>query len=241
MGDTGKEGFAAPNYSLSWRISPGQYKWLKGKMDFIKSINLQHQMSSSESVRYRLNKETGRYYLSEESSTYTLSFSPLIRAGFVFAGNMRMDFGYNKTIKTDNRGDVVQDYQNASITRTFQDNMTFNLSYSYNKGLTIPVPFIKKIGVIDMKNEITFSLQGKYGLDKKIVKTSGDMSFGDPKNFRVNWEVEPQLSYRFSRNIDGRLFFKYGQRIDMTQELDGANKTDDYIDFGVTVTIRISG
>ncbi|MFO7841656.1 MAG: cell surface protein SprA [Fidelibacterota bacterium] len=240
-GPTGKDGFPAPNYSLTWRINPGQYKWLKGKLNFIKSINLQHQMSSSESVRYRFNEDDGQYYIGEESSTYTLSFSPLIKAGFSFSGNLRTDIGYNRTIKTDNRGDVLLNYSNASITKTFQDNMTLNLSYSYNKGITIPVPFVKNIDVINMKNEITFSLQGKYGVDKKIVKSSGAAEFGDPKNFRVNWEIEPQLSYRFSKNIDGRFFFKYGQRIDKTQILDGEHKKDDYKDFGVTVTIRIQG
>ncbi|MBN2780779.1 MAG: hypothetical protein JXR21_02310, partial [Candidatus Marinimicrobia bacterium] len=241
LGETGKEGFVFPNYTLSWRITPSQYKWLNGKLNFIKSINLQHQMSSTESVRYKFNKDNGLYYIGEESSTYSLNFSPLIKAGFSFAGNLRTDIGYNKTIKIDNQGDVTRDYQNASVTTTYQDNMTFNLSYSYNKGLSIPVPFLKKIDVINMKNEITFSLQGKYGLDKKVVKSSGSMSFGDPKSFRVNWEIEPQVTYRFSKNIDGRFFFKYGQRIDRTQELDGENKSDDYKDFGVTVTIRISG
>jgi hypothetical protein len=78
-------------------------------------------------------------------------------------------------------------------------------------------------------------------MDRKVVKSSGNTEFGDPKNFRVNWEIEPQLSYRFSRNIDGRFFFKYGQRIDRTQVLDGKFKKDDYKDFGVTVTIRIRG
>jgi hypothetical protein len=241
IGDTGKEGFIAPNYSLNWRITPSQHTWLKGKLGFIKNINLQHAMSSSENVRYRFNKETGNYYMREETSTYTLSFNPLIKASFRFEGNLSIDIGYNKMIKTDNRGDVTLDFLNSSITRTYQDNMNFNLSYSYNKGLSIPVPFIKKIGVINMKNEISFSLQGKYGMDKKIVKNNGDLYFGDPNNYRVNWEIEPQLSYRFSKNIDGRLFFKYGQRIDLTQELDGENKKDDYKDFGVTVTILISG
>ncbi len=241
LGETGKDGFVAPNYSLSWRINPSQYKWLNGKLNFIKSINLQHQMSSTESIRYRLKKDSEQYYIGEESSTYSLNFSPLLKAGFVFAGNLRTDIGYNRSIKIDNRGDVILDYQNASITKTYKENMTFNLSYSYNKGISIPVPFLKKIKVINMKNEITFSLQGKYGSDKKVVKSSGNPDFGDPNNFRVNWEIEPQISYRFSKNIDGRFFFKYGQRIDKTKELDSENKTDDYKDFGVTVSIRISG
>jgi cell surface protein SprA len=241
IGDTGKEGFVFPEYSLQWQINPGQYAWTKGKLDFIRRINLQHQMSSSESVRYRFNKQTDQYYLREESSTYTISFNPLIRAGFVFTGNLRMDIGFNKTMRTENRGDVEYDFINSSITRTFQDNMTLSVSYSYNKGLNIPVPFLKNIETLQLQNELTFSLQGRYGLDKRIVKPSGHMTFGEPTNFRVNWEIEPQVSYRFSRNIDGRLFFKYGQRIDRTQEVDGKNKMDDYKDFGVTVTIRISG
>ncbi|MCD4681436.1 MAG: hypothetical protein K8S00_13705, partial [Bacteroidales bacterium] len=241
LGETGKAGFIAPNYSLSWKITPSQYKWLNGKLDFIKSINLQHKMSGKESIRYRLTNDEIKYYLGEETSTYTLNFTPLIKADFAFNGNLRIGVGYNKTIKIDNQGDVEVDYLNTSVTRTHKDNMTFNLSYEYNKGLSIPVPFLKKIQVINMKNEITFSLQGKYGLDKKVVKLKGNQNFGDPENFRINWEVEPQVSYRFSKNIDGRFFFKYGQRIDKTKSLDSENNTDDYKDFGVTVTIRISG
>ena len=241
MGETGKEGFVAPDYTLTWKISPSQYKWLNGKLNFIKSINLTHQMSGKESIRYRLTNDEVKYYLGEETSTYSLNFTPLIKAGFTFEGNLRLDIGYNKTIKIDNQGDVDLDYLNTSITKTFQDNMTLNVSYEYNKGLSIPVPFLKKVQVINMKNEITFSLQGKYGLDKKIVKLKSNEEFGDPENFRINWEIEPQVTYRFSKNIDGRFFFKYGQRIDKTQVLDGVNKMDDYKDFGVTVTIRISG
>jgi len=241
LGETGKEGFVAPNYTLSWKITPSQYKWLNGKLDFIKSINLQHKMSGKEKIRYRLTNDDIKYYLGEETSTYTLNFTPLIKADFAFNGNLRIGVGYNKTIKIDNQGDVEVDYLNTSVTRTHKDNMTFNLSYEYNKGLSIPVPFLKKIQVINMKNEITFSLQGKYGLDKKVVKLKGNQNFGDPENFRINWEVEPQVSYRFSKNIDGRFFFKYGQRIDKTKSLDSENNTDDYKDFGVTVTIRISG
>jgi len=241
LGETGKEGFVAPEYNLQWKISPSQYKWLNGKLDFIKSINLSHKMSGKESIRYRLTNDNTNYYLGEETSTYTLNFTPLIKAGFTFNGNLRINVGYNKMIKIDNQGDVEIDYLNTSVTKTFQDNMTLNLSYEYNKGLSIPVPFLKKIQVINMKNEITFSLQGKYGLDKKVVKLKGSQNFGDPQNFRINWEVEPKVQYRFSKNIDGTFFFKYGQRIDKTQELDGENKTDDYKDFGVTVTIRISG
>lgn len=117
------------------------------------------------------------------------------------------------------------------------------MTYNYNKGLTIPVPFLKKVKVINMKNEISFSLQGKYGMNKKVVKAVGSMEFGDPKEHRINWELEPQITYRFSKNIDGRLFFKYGERHNLRDlyNLDGSRKFDDYKDFGLTVTIRISG
>ena len=117
------------------------------------------------------------------------------------------------------------------------------MTYNYNKGLSIPVPFLKKVQVINMKNEISFSLQGKYGMNKKIVKSIGNMEFSEPQSHRLNWEIEPQVTYRFSKNIDGRLFFKYGQRWDMknTENIDGEKRFDDYKDFGITVTIRISG
>ncbi|MEA2076821.1 MAG: cell surface protein SprA [Candidatus Marinimicrobia bacterium] len=242
LGETGQDGFAAPDYSLTWRINPSQYKWLNGKLNFIKSINLQHKMSGKESIRYKLQTDAQPYYMKSTSSTYTLNFTPLIKASFVFKGNLRADVGYNKTIKIDHQGDAKIDYLNTSIIKNYQDNMTLNVSYEYNKGISIPVPFLKKIQVINMENEITFSLQGKYGLNKKVVKNKNDIDFGAPKDFRINWELEPQVSYRFSKNIDGRLFFKYGQRIDMNQQdMEGENKFDDYKDFGITVTIRISG
>ena len=242
LGETGMDGFVAPDYSLTWRINPSQYKWLKGKLDFIKSINIQHSMSGKENVRYKLRTDARPYFMESTASTYTLNFTPLIKASFTFEGDLRADVGYNKTIKIDHQGDATLDYLNTSIIQNYQDNMTLNISYEYNKGLSIPVPFLKKIKVINMDNEMTFSLQGKYGLNKKIVKNKGDLEFGVPKDFRINWEIEPQISYRFSKNIDGRLFFKYGQRIDMTQQdMEGENKFDDYKDFGITVTIRIRG
>jgi hypothetical protein len=180
--------------------------------------------------------------MESSSSTYTLNFTPLVKANITFKGDFRADIGYNKTIKIDHQGDAELDYENTSIVRNYQDNMTLNVSYNYNKGISIPVPFLKKVKVLNMKNEISFSLQGKYGLNKKIVKNKGDLEFGSPKDHRINWEVEPRVKYRFSKNIDGSLFFKYGQRIDMNQQnMDGENKFDDYKDFGITVTIRISG
>ncbi|MCK5816864.1 MAG: hypothetical protein KAH15_02560, partial [Candidatus Marinimicrobia bacterium] len=116
LGETGKAGFTAPNYTLSWKISPSQYKWLNGKLDFIKSINLQHKMSGKESIRYRLTNDEIKYYLGEETSTYTLNFTPLIKADFSFNGNLRIGVGYNKMIKIDNQGDVEVDYLNTSVT-----------------------------------------------------------------------------------------------------------------------------
>jgi hypothetical protein len=242
LGETGQEGFAFPDYRISWQITPSQYKWLNGKLDFIQKITIQHNMSGKESTRYKLRTDTHPYYMESSSSTYTLNFTPLVKANITFKGDFRADIGYNKTIKIDHQGDAELDYENTSIVRNYQDNMTLNVSYNYNKGISIPVPFLKKIKVLNMKNEISFSLQGKYGLNKKIVKNKGDLEFGAPKDHRINWEVEPRVKYRFSKNIDGSLFFKYGQRIDMNQQnMDGENKFDDYKDFGITVTIRISG
>jgi cell surface protein SprA len=243
LGETGKDGFVAPDYSLNWSITPSQFKWLKGKLDFIKKISLQHQMSGKESIRYIQRTDRFPYYMESTSSTYNLNFTPLIKAGFIFTGNLRADFAYNKTIKIDHSGDVELDYFNTGIVRTYQDNITFNMSYEYNKGLSIPVPFLKNVQVLNLNNEITFSLQGKYGLNKVIVKQKASEVFDSPRDYMITWEVEPQVSYRFSKNIDGRFFFKYGQRIDMKQSgaIEGENKYDDYKDFGVTVTIRISG
>ena len=243
LGETGQDGFVMPDYSVTWRINPSQYKWLNGKLDFIKAINLQHQMSGKENTRYTLMTDARPYYMKSSSSTYTLNFTPLIRADFTFKGNLKANVGYNKTIKIDHQGDTEIDYLNTSIVRSYQDNITLSMTYNYNKGISIPVPFLKKVQVINMKNEISFSLQGKYGMNKKIVKSKGSMEFAEPQSHRMNWEIEPQITYRFSKNIDGRLFFKYGQRWDMNNQetLDGDKRFDDYKDFGITVTIRISG
>ena len=181
LGETGKEGFPMPDYSLSWRINPSQYKWLNGKLDFIKAINLQHSVSGKENTRYKLRTDAQPYYMESSSSTYTLNFSPLIRADFTFAGNLKANIGFNKTIKIDHQGDTEIDYLNTNIIKNFQDNITLSVQYNYNKGISIPVPFLKKIKVINMKNEISFSLQGKYGMNKKIVKSKGDMNFADPQ------------------------------------------------------------
>jgi len=241
LGQVGKDGFPFPSYSLTWRFNPRQVKWLKDRIAFIQSINFQHRMSASEKLSYQYNDDPSIAAVQERYSNYSLNFSPLVKARIKFKGNLSTDIGYNKTIKTDNEGDVINNFTNTSVTRTFSDDITMSLSYSYNKGIIIPVPFLK-VKKLNLDNNITFSMSGKYGKSKKEVKQIGSTEFNDPRINKTNWEISPQLSYKFSKNIEGQLFFKYGQQVDKTQMgEDGKFKTSDYKDFGLTVKIRISG
>ncbi len=242
MGESGKEGFVAPDYSLEWSITPSQISWLKNRVDFIRKISFSHKLSSKETIRYQQKTDKFPYYMEVASASYTLNFSPLIKVGFTFKNKMTANFSFNKSIKYDHRGDSELDYLNTSITKNNQDNITFNMSYSYNKGISIPTPFLKNMEVLNLDNDMTFTLQGKYGFSKKVIKEFNSMEFSSPKDHRINWEIEPKLRYSFSKNIDGTLFFKYGQRINLNQQTeDGDTALDDYKDFGLTVTIKIRG
>jgi hypothetical protein len=242
LGETGKEGFAAPDYSLNWTLTPSQIPWLKNRIEFIKKISINHKMAGKETIRYEQRTDQFPYYMEVSSASYTLNFSPLIKVGMTFKNNMTANFAFNKTISYSHQGDVDQDYLNSSVTKNNQDNITFGLSYSYNKGITIPVPFLKKVEVLNLENDISFQLQGKYGFSKKMVKEISKLEYSDPIDHRINWEIEPKLKYSFSKNIDAQLFFKYGQRVNLNQQTEeGDNATDDYKDFGLTVIIKIRG
>lgn len=242
MGESGHEGFAAPDYSLSWTLTPSQIPWLKDKVDFIKKISFNHKLSGKETIRYEQKTDQFPYYMVVSSASYNLNFSPLIKVGMTFKNNMTANFAFNKSITYSHRGDVEQDFSNTGITKNNQDNITFNLSFNYNKGISIPVPFLKNVDVLNLDNDISFQLQGKYGFSKKMVKEISKLEYSDPIDHRINWEIEPILKYTFSNNITGQLFFKYGQRINLNQQTEeGDNAKDDYKDFGLTVTIRIRG
>lgn len=242
LGATGKEGIAAPEYSLNWTVSPSQIPWLKDRIEFIKKISLNHSMSGKETIRYEQRTDEFPYYMKVSSASYTLNFSPLIKVGMTFKNNMTANFAFNKTISYTHQGDVEQDFINTVVTKNNQDNITFGLSYSYNKGITIPVPFLKNIEVLNLDNDINFQLQGKYGFSKKMVKEISKLEYSDPIDHRINWEIEPKLKYSFSKNIDAQLFFTYGQRVNLNQQTEeGDNATDDYKDFGLTVIIKIRG
>lgn len=242
LGTSGKEGFAAPDYSLSWTLTPSQIPWLKNRIEFIKKISFNHKLSGKETIRYEQRTDQFPYYMVVSSASYNLNFSPLIKVGMTFKNDMTANFAFNKSISYSHRGDVEQDFLNTGITKNNQDNITFGFSFNYNKGISIPVPFLKKIKVLNLDNDISFQLQGKYGFSKKMVKDISKLEYSDPIDHRINWEIEPRLKYTFSKNIDGQLFFKYGQRVNLNQQTeDGSNAKDDYKDFGLTVTIRIRG
>jgi hypothetical protein len=136
--------------------------------------------------------------------------------------------------------------QNISIDHGHSSKYTENLSLNLNKefkptnqtfgnnwqaGFKIPLPVWPFKGKT-FKNEINFNLTFDSSNNQTFQRQFGQDKFEEKQN-NSNWKIRPSATYRFSKRIQGSLFYERG-----TQENKITGKYT-YNEFGITVNIAI--
>lgn len=209
-GDTGKNGFALPGWSIKW-TGLNTIKYLN---KYTTNVTLEHRYAGKQMVQYRNGEEL--------NSTYTHDYQPLIGLTVAFKNGLRTNVRYIRKLEIRNT--------DADTKKNYTDNATLTMNYNHKGGLSIPIPFMDKLNLENsMDFSLTFTFSNQTGLQRR----------GDVIEFAVmdrteRWVFQPELSYQFSRNINGSAWFMYS-------ETESKLPTRISRDFGIRVNIRIRG
>jgi hypothetical protein len=211
IGETGKEGFPMADWNIKWS-GLNSYKWLS---KWTKSISMDHAFSGQEKLSYQNGDTT--------SHSFSQNFSPLVGISIIFKNDIDTKFRFNRTV------DIIN--EQIDTRRTLNNSGTFTIGWSKRGGMTIPIPFYKKV---NMENNINLSLNMTYSKRDVYLRRLAEGKFNHTE-WNTNWKIQPELSYQFSRNITGSTFFMYGE----TSTPINPKKVSR--DFGLKVNILIRG
>jgi len=211
LGETGKEGFPMADWNIKWS-GLNSYKWLT---KWTKSFSIDHAFSGQEKLSYQNGDTT--------SHSFSQNFSPLVGISIIFKNDIDTKFRFNRTV------DIIN--EQIDTRRTLNNSGTFTIGWSKRGGMTIPIPFYKKV---NMENNINLSLNMTYSKRDVYLRRLVEGKFNHTE-WNTNWKIQPELSYQFSRNITGSTFFMYGE----TSTPINPKKVSR--DFGLKVNILIRG
>jgi cell surface protein SprA len=158
----------------------------------------------------------------EKSSTYTHEYQPLIGLTIALKNGLRSTTRWTRSLDIRNT--------EADTKRTFTDNASLTFAYNHKGGLSIPLPFMEQV---NLQNSMDISATFTYS-NQKTLQRRGDIEKFAEMDRRQSWVFQPELSYQFSRNINGAAWFMYS-------ETKSKMPTRISRDFGIKVNIRIRG
>lgn len=210
LGVEGRSGFPMPGWSVRW-TGLNTMKFLN---KYTTNVTLEHRYSGKEMVQYQNNEE--------KSSSYSHEYQPLIGLTFAFKNGLRSTTRWTRSLDIRNT--------EADTKRTFTDNATLTINYNHKGGLSIPIPFMDKM---NLQNSMDISATFTYS-NQKTLQRRGDVEKFAEMDKRQSWVIQPELSYQFSKNINGAAWFMYS-------ETESKMPTRISRDFGIKVNIRIRG
>ena len=178
--------------------------------NFAQNISIDHGHSSkyTENLSLNLNKE----------------FKPLVRVNIKtkwgVGGNFSMSSSENYNFSSA-----------GGASKTATDQFSISMNYAKTAGFKIPLPIWPFKGKT-FKNEINFNLTFDSSNNQTFQRQFGQDKFEEKQN-NSNWKIRPSATYRFSKRIQGSLFYERG-----TQENKITGKYT-YNEFGITVNIAI--
>jgi hypothetical protein len=187
LGETGKEGFPFPGWSL--RLSGLEKISFLSK--YFRSISLDHGFSGKEIITYKDGQET--------QSSYRMYFQPLAGATLQFKNNV------SSTVRMTEGKTVTNGPNSTNITN--ERNISASVNYQKRGGMTISLPFFEDLR---LDNTITFSLTADY------TSTINRMRQGESEKFttsdeRSSWKIAPRINYSFTDKVTGGVFFTYSE------------------------------
>ncbi len=215
-----------PDYQLRW-TGLEQFGPLK---DIAQTISFDHSYTGKYDEKWdQINlteEEGGGTRRQVQSRAWDRQFSPL--AGF----NITWNHGISTTARYTWSQNYNETPSNSTRTRKTSKGITLSASYTRKTGFRIPIPvwpFKNK----RFDNETTFSLNfDQTQSDNETQREGSDFEQVQGKN--MSWSIGPSVNYRFSRNVNGSIRYKYG-----VTERD--HNTTKFQEFGINVQITIRG
>ena len=135
-----------------------------------------------------------------------------------------MNYNLNQTILKDA----------GSTERNHSSQIVGSLKYRKSGGLTIPVFFFRDFYI---PNDMDFALNFNWDADRKLKTPSVVENLEDFNEHTNNtsWSLRPDISYSFTRWVNGTFYFVYG----ITENKTTGKKEEK--DFGFSVNIKIQG
>jgi cell surface protein SprA len=215
-----------PDYQVRW-TGLEQFGPLN---DIAQAISLDHSYSGKYDEKWeeisRTPEEGGGTYQQTQSKSYSRQYSPLV--GF----NITWNFGISTTARYNWNQTYNETTSSGTTTRNTDNGITLSASYTRKSGFRIPIP-IWPFKNQRFENEATFSLSYDRNETQNETKREGS-GYEQVQGKNLSWSIGPSVSYRFSRNVNGSIRYKYG-----ATERD--HNTTKYQEFGINIAITIRG
>ena len=212
MGLRGNDGIPMISWAVTWTGLE--------KNDFIR------QYFKSFKFTHNYKGEMTESFINEElqRKDFKLDFSPLIKMDARTIGKdpIRFEVGVQYSLNISNEGETTE--------REYVNEVNGKLEFSRSDGIDFPL-----LG--NLSNNISFALNVDW--EKKYTLLSTQI-VSDLDDFNLQFKQTtlsfmPNISYNFSKYVNGTVFYKYILEDDLTNGKDKVN------DFGFTINIKIQG
>ena len=224
LGPRGDSGIPFANWNINWTGIEKIKLYNDFSLDkFFKTVSISHNFRGDVSRSFRDNSSI------PENENYTRSFSPL--CSFTLKTKQRtnpivykLNFGNTKNIKNTGNSTEI----------TYTDNISTSISMQNKNGFTIPLFFFRDFYI---ENDVTFNFNVNFDQSKTLISS---FIVGSEEDFNEqasssNIMIKPDITYKFSRWVNGTIFYSYGISENKTT---GKKKEQD---FGFVINIKITG
>ena len=189
LGASGKNGFPIFGWSVNLR-GLEKYDFLNS---WFKSFSLSHTYSGEKN-------EISQDFIIQKLD-YKRNFAPLLRFDMTTKQiPLDIDLTLNNTLNITNEG--------GQIERTTNNQVSLTFGYRKKTGFNMPVFFLRDFQV---DNEVNLSL--KIGYDNSDTKFSyfetNDLNQFEVIAFSNSYNLQPKITYNFSKFVEGDLWFNY--------------------------------
>ena len=211
-GVRGDEGFPMVSWGLTWTgLEKNQFI-----NKYFKSFKVSHNYKG-EMMESFIDSEL-------QKKSFSMNFTPLIKLDAKTKGEnpVRLELGYKYILDIENEGTTTE--------REYKNIFNSKLEFSRSKGMDLPL-----LG--SLSNNISFAINLDWEYNYTLLSTQLTSNIED---FNLQSEstvlsFKPNISYNFSKYVNGTVFYNYILTNDLTY---GKSKEND---FGFTINIKIQG
>ena len=212
LGIKGDKGIPMISWGLTWTGLESN----KFITKYFKTFKLTHNYKGEMTESF-INSELQR-------RDYKLDFSPLIKLDARSKGKdpVRFELGMKYSVDIKNEGTTTE--------RSYINEINSTLEFSRSDGINVPF-----FG--ELSNNISFSLSTDWEMTYTLLSTQlvDNLDDFNLQSRKTTLSFRPNISYNFSKYVNGTVFYKYILEDDLITGKDKIN------DFGFTVNIKIQG